>query len=185
MVLYHGTNRIIREIDLNKGRLRTDFGKGFYLGSNLGIARQWAKSRAAFSGTPVVMRYTLDIAVFSDETANPCRFDSPTVAWLDFVRDNRRRGDKGAKTPEPRHDFGIVCGAIANDKVNFVVDDYINGLITAEDAVQKVRAIPSALQVSIHTPAAMAFLETNSAEYQTLPDTGKWSRWRRLYTYSS
>ena len=49
MVLYHGTNQIIREIDLSKGNLRTDFGKGFYLGSNLGVARDWAKGRAGFS----------------------------------------------------------------------------------------------------------------------------------------
>jgi len=29
--LYHGSNMIVKEIDLNKGRLGKDFGKGFYL----------------------------------------------------------------------------------------------------------------------------------------------------------
>ncbi|MCL2048336.1 MAG: DUF3990 domain-containing protein [Defluviitaleaceae bacterium] len=29
MVLYHGTSVIIQELDLSKGRLRTDFGKGY------------------------------------------------------------------------------------------------------------------------------------------------------------
>ncbi|MCL2286420.1 MAG: DUF3990 domain-containing protein [Firmicutes bacterium] len=61
MVLYHGTNQIIQEIDLTKGKLRTDFGKGFYLGSNLGVAREWAKGRAGFSGKPTVMKYSLDM----------------------------------------------------------------------------------------------------------------------------
>ena len=180
MVLYHGTNQIIRDIDLNKGRLRTDFGKGYYLGSNLGVAREWAKSRAAFSGTPVVMRYTLDVAVFTDENVNPCKFDTPTVEWLNFVRDNRRRNSKGIKSPEPRHNFGIVSGAIANDKVNFVVDDYIKELITAEEAIKKVRAIPSVFQVSIHTPTALAFITENDVEYQKLLDTGSWSEWYKL-----
>jgi len=180
VVLYHGTNQIIREIDLNKGRLRTDFGKGYYLGSNLGVAREWAESRAAFSGAPIVMRYNLDIAVFDNESINPCKFDAPTVEWLNFVRDNRRRSDKSVKTPEPRHNFGIVSGAIANDKVNFVVDDYIKGLITAEDAIKKVRAIPSVFQVSIHTPAALKFLAENDAEYQKMLDTGAWSEWYKL-----
>ena len=59
MVLYHGTNQVIREIDLSKGKLRTDFGKGFYLGSNLGVAREWAKSKARFSGTPVVIQVSI------------------------------------------------------------------------------------------------------------------------------
>ena len=143
MVLYHGTNQIIREIDLSKGKLRTDFGKGFYLGSNLGVAREWAKGRASFSGAPIVMRYNLDRSVFNDVNVNPCKFDTPTVEWLNFVRDNRRRNDKGIKAPEPRHAYGIVSGAIANDKVNFVVDDYIKGLITAEEAIKMIKAIPS------------------------------------------
>jgi hypothetical protein len=51
--LYHGTAQIIHKIDLAKGRHRTDFGQGFYLGSNLDVAQRWAKSRAAFSGKPV------------------------------------------------------------------------------------------------------------------------------------
>ena len=180
MILYHGTNQVIREIDLNKGRLRTDFGKGYYLGSNLGIAREWAKSRAAFSGIPVVMRYNLDVAIFNDKRVNPCKFDTPTAEWLNFVRDNRRRSDKSVNTSEPRHNFGIVYGAIANDKVNFVVDDYIKGLITAEEAIKRVRTIPSVFQVSIHTPSALMFLDKNDIKYQKMLDAGAWSEWYKL-----
>jgi hypothetical protein len=177
MELYHGANQIIRQIELTKGRLRTDFGKGFYLGTNLGVAREWAIGRAGFSGTPIVMRYNLDASVFKDEKVNPCRFETPTVDWLNFVRDNRRRSEKDAKTPEPRHNFGVVSGAIANDKVNFVVDDYIKGLISADEAIKKVRAIPSVIQVSIHTPLALAYLDVGTAAYQELHKNGKWSEW--------
>ena len=180
MELYHGTNQIIRKIDLSNSRLRTDFGKGFYLGSNLSVAEEWAKSRAAFSGTPIVMRYALDFAVFDNIMLNPQKFDAPSVEWLNFVRDNRRRNDKSVKTNEPRHSFGIVSGAIANDKVNFVVDDYIKGLISAEEAIKKVRAIPSVFQVSIHTSAALAYLDESSAEYKKLLDSGVWSEWYKI-----
>jgi hypothetical protein len=180
MILYRGTNQIVREIDLNKGRLRTDFGKGYYLGSNLGVAREWAKSRAAFSGTPIVMRYNLDFDVFNDENVNPCKFDNPTVEWLNFVRDNRRKNAKGLNSAEPRHNFGIVFGAIANDKVNFVVDDYIKGLLTVEEAIKKVRALQSVFQVSIHTPTALIYLADSNVEYQKLLDTETWSEWYQL-----
>ena len=180
MMLYHGTNQVIHEIDLSKGRLRTDFGKGFYLGSNLEVARDWAKSRARFSGTPIVMRYNLNADVFSDKNVNPRRFDSPTKDWLDFVRDNRRRSDKGVKTPEPRHSFGVVSGVIANDKVNFVVDDYIKGLISADEAIKKVRTIPSVFQVSIHTHLGLAYLDTSTPEYQRMLENGAWSGWYKL-----
>ena len=42
MTLYHGTTEIITKIDFSKSNLRTDFGKGFYMGSKLGEARNWA-----------------------------------------------------------------------------------------------------------------------------------------------
>ena len=180
MVLYHGTNQIIRDIDLSKGRLRTDFGKGFYMGSNLGVAREWAKSHAMFSGTAIVMRYNLDVSVFNDNNINSCKFDFPTVEWLNFVRDNRRRLGKGVKTSEPRHKFGIVSGAIANDKVNFIVVDYMNGLITAEEAIKKVKVIPSVFQVSIHTSEALVYLNVDDSKYQKLLGNGSWSEWRSL-----
>ena len=72
MELYHGTTNIIYRIDLSKGRHRTDFGQGFYLGTNLDVAQRWAKSRAMFSGKAVVMRYELDDSIFSEnKTAKP------------------------------------------------------------------------------------------------------------------
>jgi len=64
MELYHGT----------------DFGQGFYLGSDLGVAQRWAKNRAAFSGKPIVMKYTLDDRIFSDKkarTANGRPYKTP------------------------------------------------------------------------------------------------------------
>ena len=60
------------------------------------------------------------------------------------------------------------------------IDDYIKGLITAEDAIKKVRAIPSVFQVSIHTSAALAYLAKNDVKYQKLLGTGAWSEWYKL-----
>jgi len=40
MELYHGTTQVIQEIDITKGRHRTDFGQGFYLGSALDVAQR-------------------------------------------------------------------------------------------------------------------------------------------------
>ncbi|MCL2159865.1 MAG: DUF3990 domain-containing protein [Oscillospiraceae bacterium] len=90
---HYGTNTIIAAIDLSKSRLRTDFGKGFYMGNNLGEARKWAISQSMATETPTVMRYVLSDAIFDfeDKTLNRLWFSSPTVEWLNFVRDNRRK----------------------------------------------------------------------------------------------
>jgi len=174
MELYHGTTQIIHEIDLIKGRHRTDFGQGFYLGSNLGVAQRWAKSRALFSGKPVVMKYMLDEAIFFDEKANPLVFDEPSLEWLNFVRVNRHNGEPKNKL---RHTHGIVQGSIANDKVNFVVEDYIKGKITAEEAIIQVKALPNVLQVSLHTLYALTYLNTDAVWYQGQLPNGEWSEW--------
>jgi len=177
MELYHGTTQIIHEIDLTKGRHRTDFGQGFYLGSNLDVARRWAKSRAAFSGKPVVMKYTLGGSIFSDENVNPLIFDEPTLEWLNFVRDNRRKGKPDDRL---RHTHGIVRGSIANDKVNFVVEDYISGKITAEVAITRVEALPNVQQVSLHTSYALTYLDSAAVYYQEQLSNGDWSEWTCL-----
>ena len=62
---HHGTNMVISSIDLDKGRSRTDFGKGFYLGNNLGEARKWAISQSMATETPTVMRYVLSDTIFN------------------------------------------------------------------------------------------------------------------------
>ena len=62
---HHGTNKIIGAIDLNQSRSRTDFGKGFYMGNNLGEARKWATSQSMATESPTVMRYVLSDVVFN------------------------------------------------------------------------------------------------------------------------
>ncbi|MCL2356967.1 MAG: DUF3990 domain-containing protein [Defluviitaleaceae bacterium] len=173
MELYHGTTGIIRETDLTMGRHRTDFGQGFYLGTSLDVAQSWAKSRAAFSGKPVVMKYSLDNAVFCDEKLNPLIFEEPSLEWLDFVKENRRRGEPANKL---RHTHGIVRGPIANDKVNFVVEDYINGKLSAQDAVLRLKALPNVLQVSLHSPAVFKYVDV-AVQYSEMLSPGNWSEW--------
>ncbi|MCL1884963.1 MAG: DUF3990 domain-containing protein [Defluviitaleaceae bacterium] len=172
MELYHGTTQIIHKIDLAKGRHRTDFGQGFYLGSNLDVAQRWAKSRAVFSGKPTVMKYTLNDGIFFDEKANPLVFNQPTLAWLNFVRDNRRKGKPDSKL---RHTHGIVQGSIANDKVNFVVEDYIKEKITADEAISRVKALPNVQQVSLHTSYALTYLDAVIVWHQEVLPNGEWS----------
>lgn len=42
MILYHGSNLDIEEIDLEKSKPNKDFGKGFYLSENESQAKEMA-----------------------------------------------------------------------------------------------------------------------------------------------
>ena len=61
MLVYHGTNADIAEIDLTKGTRFKDFGQGFYVTPDLETAQRMARKKVAlFKGKPTVIRYELD-----------------------------------------------------------------------------------------------------------------------------
>jgi len=175
MLFYHGTTEVIGGIDFSKCRLRTDFGRGFYISSKLGSARDWAVGGSGFSGVPTVMRYEISPDIFNDTVLNILRFDKPSTQWLDFIRDNRRRDIANNGVLELRHDYDIVSGPIANDKVADVVDQYCKGRISAEVAIARTKALPSVFQMSLHTKQALKYI---IAATYARRESGKWSEWR-------
>ena len=178
MTLYHGTNEIIRFIDFDKSNLRTDFGKGFYMGSKLGEARKWADGKAGFYGVPTIMRYSVVDNVLHDICVNPIRFDQPNYDWLEFVKENRRKHTSNDSHNEPRHSYGAVSGPIADDKANVVVARFCNGEIDVPEALLLIRTISSVFQLSLHAPIALTYI--TSMEYQQKLASGKWSKWISL-----
>ena len=174
MFFYHGTNDLIGDIDLNKCRLRTDFGRGFYISSKLSPAREWAIGKSGFSGTSTVMRYEISKDIWNDGSLNILRFDHPSQQWLDFIRDNRRVNPVNAFSSEPRHTYDVVSGPIATDKIADVVALYCLGRVSAEDAISKVKALPSVFQLSLHTTLTFSYIM--SVTYSQRPG-GKWSSW--------
>jgi len=177
MILYHGTSEIIGAIDLSKCRLRTDFGRGFYMSSKLQTARVWATGKAGFSGVPTVMRYVINKALLTDSELKYKRFEYPTTQWLDFIKDNRRMDTGNGLSTEPRHPYDIVSGPIANDKVADVVDLYCKGKIGAEDAIMRTKALPCVFQLSLHT--SQALMHIVSVMYSQL-ENRKWDAWKTV-----
>ena len=61
MTLYHGSNQDIVSIDLEKGLMYKDFGKGFYLTLDKATAIRMAQKKARiFGGEPTLITYELD-----------------------------------------------------------------------------------------------------------------------------
>ncbi|MCL2819713.1 MAG: DUF3990 domain-containing protein [Oscillospiraceae bacterium] len=174
MILFHGTNIKIGNIDFDKSRLRTDFGKGFYLSDKLGNARNWAVDKSSISETPTVMRYEIDKTILNDDRISYLRFDSPTIEWLNFVRDNRQKTINGMSNKEPRHSYDIVSGPIANDKVAIAVEKYCREKLTAEETLLEVKAIKNVFQLSMHTQLALSYIQSISfSQYKK-----QWSEWK-------
>ena len=112
MRLYHGTNIMFDEIDLHKSKPNKDFGQGFYLSPDFEQALKMAKIKTEQQqeGTPIVMEFEVDEAEIKER--HTLHFDDYSKQWAEFILANRNN-----PTPLLIHDYDIVIGPIANDRV--------------------------------------------------------------------
>ena len=117
-ILYHGSNMKVDKPMLLKGQRALDFGAGFYLTSSYEQAMKWAKTvtRRRGNGQAIVNIYDLD---------------ELRLATLDYVVKNRR----GQAVVG---DYDVVIGPVANDSTLPVIDDYMSGNYTKEEAVRRL-----------------------------------------------
>ena len=136
MKLYHGSDILVTNPGIEKGRPYKDFGKGFYLSDNLQQARNMASQKAALSlnAVPVVSTYEFCESAMTDGTLNVKCFDTYTEEWAEFVLHNRDR-----KTPQPFHRYDIVYGPIADDSVVRQMRRFELGGITMEELMRELR----------------------------------------------
>jgi len=174
MIYYHGTNSVIGIIDLNKSRLRTDFGKGFYFTSTIETAQGWATRRALISGgIATILRYEVNKEMFN---LIGKRFSAePSPEWLTFISLNRQHKHIGTPGKEPKHNYNWVSGPIADDDIADVVDEYLAGDISVETAVHRARALPQTYQLSLHTQAAVDIIDEENVTYKQFKN-GRWTK---------
>lgn len=79
MILYHGSNMKIEEIDLNKCRPFKDFGQGFYCTAIREQAELMAKRVARiYGGNPEITIFEFDESIFNDRKINSKTFKNPS-----------------------------------------------------------------------------------------------------------
>ena len=133
--LYHGSTVEIKEIDIAKSKPNKDFGRGFYLSADRLQAQRLAEYKAyQIGGNPVVNVYDFDERLLTDGTLKVRRFDSYSKDWAEFIFANRQ-----SKTGESVHDYDVVIGPIANDKVGVQVRKYFDKEITLETFLENLK----------------------------------------------
>lgn len=135
MKLYHGSTVAIQQIDLSKSRPNKDFGRAFYLSADEGQAMEMAQFRAEFEETePVVNVYDFDDTFFGQLRVK--RFEYYSVEWAHFVYDHRT-----APNGRTLHDFDIVYGPIANDRIGAQIARYKQGYISFDEFLKRIQYI--------------------------------------------
>ena len=72
--------------------------------------------------------------------------------WLEFVKENRSKGGV-------QHEYDVVIGPVADDDTMETIQLYIANILTAEEAVERLRYNKVNNQVSFHTKKAINHLK--------------------------
>lgn len=146
LILYHGTISDFKTIKLNKSHNRRDFGIGFYTTILEKQAKEWAYRLSLRENRKNYYVYKFNF-VENDELKIK-RFDTLNKEWLEFIKDNRSKGGF-------QHNYDIVIGPVVDDNTMETVQLYISGILTADEAVERLKYNKVNNQVSFHTEKAL------------------------------
>ena len=151
MKIYHGSIEIVEKPEIRVSNRTLDYGQGFYTTSSYEQAEAWVKRRMdekkALQGYICV--YELDESVM--QNINTLTFETPTEDWVDFVMKNRTQ--KGYF-----HEYDIVYGPVANDRVYASFALYEGGLINKQTLISELKTYKLVDQYLFHTEKALQAL---------------------------
>ena len=142
MLLYHGSNMIIDEIDLAKSRPYKDFGKAFYLSAD----------EKQGGGSAEISVFEFDELSLDDLKVK--RFEEYTEEWAKFVYNNRD------ERQDFQHDYDLVYGPIANDTVGVQIRDLRERKISLTEFLKNLHYYKGiTFQYAFCTPLAISKLK--------------------------
>ncbi len=137
MILFHGGTHVIEHPVVITGDQGRDFGFAFYATDIRDQAERWARRRARYRSRiaqnevrGIVCEYEFDESRCDDLAI--LRFPEPSLEWIDFVVANR-------SDTTYRHDYDLVTGKIANDRVGETISYVVQGVMRREDALERLR----------------------------------------------
>ena len=148
MILYHGSLERITSPEIREPNSTLDYGAGFYATTSFEQAEEWVRRRMreSMANKGYVNEYALDLELLRH--LNCLLFESPTEEWLDFVMKNRT--ERGFS-----HDYDVVYGPVANDKVYAAFALYEGGLLSKQNLIAELKTYTLVDQYLFHTPKAL------------------------------
>jgi len=156
MILYHGSNLEVRRPSLHYSRAALDFGRGFYVTSDLEQAQKWARRVVMFrkSGVPVVSVYETDAAAWNELSV--LRFASADADWLDLV--------VGYRLGQPiEREYDVIAGPVADDRTVDVLTQYMSGFFPVDVALRLLLPMKLKDQWALKTEKSLAAVHWKEA----------------------
>lgn len=156
MILYHGSLEIVKVPEIREPNRTLDFGAGFYLTSSYEQAANWVKGKLRGSTEHgFVNSYEYDPSVEADLIILDFQF--PSEDWVDFVMKNRM--DK-----EYSHEYDIVKGPVADDRVYAAFALYEAGLLNKRELISELKTYKLVNQILLHTEKSLRAIVFNDVK---------------------
>ena len=107
--------------------------------------------------------YQTDDAILEDDTLKIKTFKAYTQEWAEFILTNRNN-----HSDVPAHDYDIVYGPVANDRVYAAFALYESNLLDKEGLIRELRAYELVDQFLFHTEQSLQHLTFIEAKEVTL-----------------
>lgn len=154
MILYHGSDVVVNNPEIIKANRTLDFGNGFYATTSKEQACKWAsiKKNREQSENGILNIYEINDKILEEETLKVLRFTGATEEWLNFVINNRMKLNY-------KHDFDIVQGPVADDRVYACLNAFENRFMDVDAAIRELRTYKLADQISFHSEQVIKLLK--------------------------
>lgn len=152
MKIYHGSIEIVEKPEIREVNRSLDYGSGFYATTSYEQALSWVKRRA---NEKKLSKGYINIYEFNEDSINNFKhliFESPTEEWLDFVMQNRIHDSF-------EHDYDIVYGPVANDKVYASFALFEGGFINKQALISELKTYKLVDQYLFHTEDSLKTLK--------------------------
>jgi hypothetical protein len=145
----------IEEIDLSKCDIGKDFGQGFYVTKIKEQAQFWAERKGLDNDTQgYVTAFEFNENAFQHFNLKTLRFTGYDDGWLDFVIMNRNTA-----LPQPTHDYDIVEGPVADDRIATRIKKYLKGNISKQQFSEELKFVKETHQICFCTGRSLQMLD--------------------------
>lgn len=151
MKIYHGSLEVVEHPIILKPNRKLDYGDGFYTTTSKKQAKEWVERRMLekHSTCGHINVYEFDDKMLPE--LNCLIFPEPNEEWAEFVIANRTKYNF-------THDYDIVYGPVANDRVYLQFGLYEAGAISVDTLIRELKTYKLIDQYLFHTDKALTAL---------------------------
>lgn len=151
MKVYHGSLECVEAPEIREPNRTLDYGSGFYTTTSYEQAEEWVRRKMKGNRATKAFINEYDLDIDQLQSVKCLLFESPTDEWIDFVMNNRLNKDFV-------HDYDIVYGPVANDRVYTCFALYEGGLMSKQNLLAELKTYELVDQYLFHTERALQLL---------------------------